>query len=59
MYLALGGFVIGQAIMTQQYFVILFGAYFASMGIFNFGCASGVCAYVPPPKTTVKNKSEM
>lgn len=49
MYLALGSFVIGQSIMTGQYFVILFGAYFASMGIFNFGCASGTCAYVPPP----------
>lgn len=53
MYLVLGSFVIGQAILTQQYFVILFGVYFASMGLFNFGCASGVCAYVPPPRKAI------
>lgn len=59
MYIILGGFVIGQAILTQQYLIILFGVYFASMGIFNFGCASGVCAYVPPPqKQVVKDNSD-
>lgn len=50
LYIAMGAFIIGQAILTQQYFIVLFGLYFASMGIFNFGCASGVCAYVPPPR---------
>ncbi len=50
LYIGMGAFITGQAILTQQYFIILFGLYFASMGIFNFGCASGVCAYVPPPR---------
>lgn len=50
LYIAMGAFITGQAILTQQYFIVLFGLYFASMGIFNFGCASGVCAYVPPPR---------
>lgn len=48
LYMALGLIVIGQAVYTAQYFLILFGAYFASMGLFNFGCASGACPYVPP-----------
>lgn len=51
LYLGMGIVVIGQAFLTQQYFLILFGVYFASMGIFNFGCASGACAYIPPPRT--------
>lgn len=48
LYLVLGVIVIVQAVHTAQYLLILFGAYFASMGIFNFGCASGACPYVPP-----------
>lgn len=48
LYIAMGAFITGQAILTQQYFIVLFGLYFASMGVFNFGCASGVCVYVPP-----------
>lgn len=51
LYIAMGAFITGQAILTQQYFIVLFGLYFVSMGVFNFGCASGVCAYVPPPRT--------
>lgn len=58
MYLVLGSIVIGQAILTQQYFLILFGVYFASMGLFNFGCASGACPYVPPPRETSKSTRE-
>jgi hypothetical protein len=43
-FLLLGTFVIIQALAGQQWFVVLWGAYFASMGLFGFGCASGACA---------------
>lgn len=55
LYLLLGGWVIVQAFMTNQYFLLLFGGYFTSMGLFNFGCAAGACAYIPPPS---KHNSE-
>jgi len=44
MYLLLGAFMTIQALASQQWFVALAGAYFASMGLFGFGCASGGCA---------------
>jgi hypothetical protein len=44
MYLALGVFMTVQALASQQWFVALAGTYFASMGLFGFGCASGSCA---------------
>lgn len=56
LYIAMGAFITGQAILTQQYFIVLFGLYFASMGVFNFGCASGVCAYVPTPRSKEATK---
>lgn len=43
LYLILGIVVIVQSVMTQQWFGALFGAYFASMGLFAFGCAAGNC----------------
>ena len=42
-YLIVGIFVIVQSIMSLQWFGIAFGGYFASMGLFAFGCASGNC----------------
>ncbi|HUM52494.1 MAG TPA: hypothetical protein PK431_11795 [Chitinophagales bacterium] len=42
-YLLMGLFVIVNAIMTKQWFGAIFGAYFASMGLFSFGCAAGAC----------------
>ncbi|MDO9255746.1 MAG: hypothetical protein Q7U54_09560 [Bacteroidales bacterium] len=42
-YLIVGIFVIIQSIMSQQLFGIAFGGYFAAMGLFAFGCASGNC----------------
>jgi hypothetical protein len=41
LYLVLGGIVIAQAAVEQQWMVMLAGGYFASMAIFNFGCAAG------------------
>ena len=43
-YLIAGLFVIIQSVMGQQWFGIAFGGYFAAMGLFAFGCASGNCA---------------
>jgi hypothetical protein len=42
-YLIVGIFVVIQSIMSQQWFGIAFGGYFAAMGLFAFGCASGNC----------------
>ncbi len=42
-YLIVGIFVIVQSIMSLQWFGIAFGGYFAAMGLFAFGCASGNC----------------
>ena len=39
----MGTFIIIQSIMQHQWFGVLFGGYFASMGIFAFGCAAGNC----------------
>lgn len=43
LYLVMGIIVIGQAVSQQQWLGVLFGAYFASMGVFRFGCAAGNC----------------
>lgn len=43
LYFSLGLFIIVQSIINEQYFGIPFGAYFAAMGLFAFGCASGRC----------------
>ncbi|MDC9721779.1 MAG: hypothetical protein PSN34_03265 [Urechidicola sp.] len=41
----LGGIMIAiNSYMDEQWFGIIFGTYFAAMGIFSFGCASGNCA---------------
>jgi hypothetical protein len=41
--LIIGCIVIIQSITEKQWLGILFGAYFAAMGLFAFGCASGNC----------------
>lgn len=43
LYTFIGVMVIVQGFMEKQYWGMAFGVYFASMGIFNFGCAAGVC----------------
>lgn len=42
-YLVMGVLIIIQSIMQQQWFGVLIGGYFASMGLFAFGCAAGNC----------------
>jgi hypothetical protein len=43
LYLGIGIAVIVQSVVNQQYFGAIFGGYFAAMGLFAFGCASGNC----------------
>jgi hypothetical protein len=43
LYLLMGLFVIGQSVISHQWVGILLGGYFAAMGLFAFGCASGNC----------------
>ena len=42
-YLLMGLIVLVQSILVDKLAGILFGAYFMSMGLFAFGCASGSC----------------
>jgi hypothetical protein len=43
LYLALGIYLIVQSIIDKQWFGVILGTYFASMGFFAFGCAAGNC----------------
>ncbi len=43
LYLSIGVFVMIQSLTDQMWAGVAFGAYFASMGLFAFGCASGNC----------------
>ena len=61
LYLVIGLFVIGQAIVESQFILLLLGGYFSSMGLFNYGCAAGACATGfntpgPPQKQAVEVK---
>lgn len=49
LYVGLGAAVIINSVMNQQWFGVLFGSYFASMGLFAFGCAAGNCNFAPKP----------
>lgn len=43
LYLIMGIVIIIQTAMDQLWIGVAFGAYFAAMGLFSFGCASGSC----------------
>jgi hypothetical protein len=43
LFLILGLVMIVQSVMEQQWFGVALGGYFASMGLFSFGCAGGAC----------------
>jgi hypothetical protein len=43
LFLVVGITVIVQSVLSQQWFGAIFGGYFASMGLFAFGCAAGNC----------------
>lgn len=59
LYLLMGVVVIIQSVTTQQWLGIAFGAYFASMGLFAFGCAGGNCynqGYTSKSQSTATNE---
>lgn len=56
LYLLIGTAVIVQSVLSEQWFGVAFGAYFASMGLFAFGCAAGTC-YQGNSSTVQKHKS--
>ena len=61
LYLIIGSAVIIQSVTSQQWLGIAFGGYFAAMGLFAFGCASGNCfggncEVGPKQKTTIKDE---
>jgi hypothetical protein len=39
----MGIMVIVPSVLNHEWFGVLFGVYFASMGLFALGCASGSC----------------
>lgn len=39
MYVLLGAYLVYQSFVSHEYLGVLFGGYFASMGLFAFGCA--------------------
>ncbi len=43
LFLVMGGFILIQSIIDRQWFGIIFGLYFTSMGLFAIGCAAGNC----------------
>lgn len=43
LYLVMGTYIVVQSVLEQQWIGILLGGYFASMGLFAFGCAAGNC----------------
>ncbi len=42
-YLALGSILIMQSLIEREWWGVMIGGYFAGMGLFAFGCASGNC----------------
>ena len=54
LYIIMGITVIIQSVLSHQWFGVAFGGYFASMGLFAFGCAAGNCyggSYATEEKT--------
>jgi hypothetical protein len=43
MYLSLGLLMIAMSWNNSQWWLTLFGAYYAAMGLLGFGCAGGSC----------------
>lgn len=58
-YLLIGLFIMVQALMNQEWFVVLIGTYFASMGLLNYGCAAGNCGYQPRMQQSFQKTEEV
>ena len=55
-YFLIGSLIFIQSVFQVEWLGIVFGGYFASMGLFGFGCASGNCypvsKNIKPSETT-------
>ena len=56
-FLAIGLWLGISAAMEQQWGGVLFGSYFAAMGLFALGCASGNCGVAAPRENTLKDET--
>lgn len=52
LYLLMGSIILVQSVVEHQIMGVIFGTYFASMGLFAFGCAAGNCAMGPQSDNT-------
>jgi hypothetical protein len=62
LYVIIGVMIIVQSVMSRQWIGVAFGGYFAAMGLFAFGCASGncfggSCATEPKKKSNLNDTS--
>jgi hypothetical protein len=57
MFLGMGMMVIIQSVLEKQFVAVVFGGYFAAMGLFGFGCASGSCYTPNYQKQTIPEKA--
>ncbi len=58
-YLLIGLFIVVQAITNHEWFVAFIGIYFASMGLFNYGCAAGNCGVQPRTQRSFQKTEEV
>lgn len=52
LYTLLGAYIVADAMMSTNWFVLLPGVYFLAMGLLGFGCAGGNCAVPTQNKKT-------
>ena len=57
LYLVMGILVITQSVVSGQWLGAVIGGYFAAMGLFAFGCASGNC--IPNSPASKKANQEV
>ena len=50
----IGTIIVVQSIADNQWVFALFGLYFASMGLFAYGCASGNCYTITKKESTTE-----
>ena len=57
MYLLMGIALVYQSVQMKEWLAVGFGTYFASMGLFGFGCAGGACGLPNNTRSAFHNKS--
>jgi murein endopeptidase len=58
LFLVMGSYIVVQSVITEQWFGLAIGGYFASMGLFAFGCAAGNCAVPMNSKATASERKD-